>query len=124
LDQFVQPPDVGRFDANHVQGFALNIRMLETRALYAGFFDNVYFDAPDQPAPMGTLYATYPSANESLRLESVRQEPSGNLILMWPGNATLESAPDVNGVWTDVPGATSPYTVVPSAGRAFFRLRQ
>jgi hypothetical protein len=124
LDQFVQPPDVGLFDANHVQGFALNIRMLQPAALYAGFFDNVYFDAPDEPGPTGTLYATYMSANDSFRLESVRQEPSGNLILTWPGNATLESAPDVNGVWTNVPAATSPYTVVPSAACAFFRLRQ
>jgi hypothetical protein len=124
LDQFVQPSDVGLFDANHVQGFSLNIRMLQPAALYAGFFDNVYFDAPDEPGPTGTLYATYTSANDSFRLESVRQEPSGNLILTWPGNATLQSAPDVNGVWTNVPAATSPYTVVPSAGRAFFRLRQ
>jgi hypothetical protein len=123
LDQFFQPPDVGLFDPTHVQGFALNIRMLEPATVYEGLFDNVYFDAPDQPAEIGTLYATYTSANGSLRLEAVR-EPSGNLILTWPGNAALESAPEVNGVWTNVPAATSPYTVVPSAPRAFYRLRQ
>src|SRR5262249_3312928 len=122
LDQFFQPPDVGLFDPNHVQGFALNIRMLEPATVYEGLFDNVYFDAPDQPVEMGTLYASYTSGNDSLYLESSRS--SGNLVLTWPGNATLESASEVDGVWTNVPAATSPYTVVPSAARAFYRLRQ
>jgi hypothetical protein len=124
LDQFVQKPDVGVFDPSHVQGFAVNVRMLEPATVYEGIFDNIYFDAPDQPADMGTRYASFTSANDSLRLESARQGPTGDLVLTWPGNAFLESAPDVDGVWTNVPAAASPYIVVPSAARAFYRLRQ
>jgi len=124
LNKFYQPADVGKFDPNHVQGFALNIRMLQKGRLYTGLFDNVYFDALDEPAESGTVYVAYSSANDSLFLEAIRQEPSGNLILSWPGGAVLESAPDPSGTWTNVPAATSPYTVVPSQARAFFRLRQ
>jgi hypothetical protein len=124
LDQFVQPADVGLFDPNHVQGFTLNVRMLEPATIYEGLFDNVYFDAPDQPVEPGTFYLAYTSANDSLRLEATREGTSGNLILSWPAGAILESAPEPSGIWTNVPAATSPYTVVPKADRAFYRLRQ
>jgi hypothetical protein len=124
LNQFIQAPDVGLFDPNHVQGIAVNIRMLEPGALYEGLFDNIYFDAPDKPALTGTIFATYTSANDSLGIQNTGVDSAGNLILAWPGNPTLESAPDVTGPWTNVPGATSPYTVPPGAPRAFFRLRQ
>src|SRR5262249_45686602 len=63
LREFVQPPDVGLFDPNHVQGIAVNIRMLETGTVYVGLFDNIYFDAPDQLLPGGAIYSTFTSAN-------------------------------------------------------------
>src|SRR5262249_24935610 len=81
LDQFVQPPDVGLFDPSHVQGIALNIRMVDTGAIYLGLFDNIYFDAPDQPVEAGTIYATYNSANAALRIDSIGLDASGNVLV-------------------------------------------
>lgn len=48
-----------------------------------------------------------------------------NVILSWPGlGFTLQSASAVNGPYTDVTGATSPYSYDTSSGnQAYFRLR-
>lgn len=49
----------------------------------------------------------------------------GNATITWVGNTSiLQSAPTVLGPWTDIVGATSPYSVTPSAAQAYFRLRQ
>jgi hypothetical protein len=98
--------------------------MLNTKALYTGLFDNVYFDAPDQPVTPGVTYATYTSSNDSLVIRSIGLDASGNIIMSWPGNAILESAPEATGPWTNVVGATNPFKVVPVGSRAFYRLRQ
>jgi hypothetical protein len=124
LNQFVQPPDVGLFDPNQVQGIAINIRMLDTGAIYLGYFDNIYFDAPDQPITTGTTYATYSSANDSFRIQSIGLDASGHVLISWPGTATLQSAPAVTGPWTNVAGATSPYSAMPAGARGFYRLHR
>ncbi len=46
-----------------------------------------------------------------------------NIILTWSGGFILQSASEVSGPYSDVVGATSPYTVSMSAARGFFRLR-
>jgi hypothetical protein len=48
---------------------------------------------------------------------------SDGLTLRWSGSATLQAGPELNGVFTNVPGVTSPY-VVPKTGsaRLFYRL--
>jgi hypothetical protein len=46
----------------------------------------------------------------------------GNVTLMWPVG-TLQAADDVNGTYTDVLPAASPYSVAPSAARKFYRLK-
>jgi hypothetical protein len=48
---------------------------------------------------------------------------SGNLVLTWSGSATLQSSPSLNTAFSDVPGATSPYSITPSAAQQFFRLK-
>jgi hypothetical protein len=49
--------------------------------------------------------------------------PSGNnLILTWPGGTLLEST-NVNGPWTPVTGATSPYPVGPTGAMKFYRVK-
>jgi hypothetical protein len=54
---------------------------------------------------------------------TVTIRPSGNQMqLTWP-NGILQSASQANGPYTDVIGATSPYTVTPSAPQQFFRVR-
>jgi hypothetical protein len=45
------------------------------------------------------------------------------VIIRWSCAGTLQSADDVTGPWTDVPGATSPYAVATSAARKFYRVR-
>lgn len=47
-----------------------------------------------------------------------------NLVLNWAGEGfTLQSAPTVNGPWTDIAAATSPYSYSTTAPVQFFRLR-
>ncbi len=46
-----------------------------------------------------------------------------NVTLSWAGPYVLQSAASVSGTYTDVSGATSPYSVNASAGPQFFRLR-
>jgi hypothetical protein len=42
--------------------------------------------------------------------------------LSWP-RGTLQQADEANGPYVDVPSATSPYTINPTAARKFFRIR-
>lgn len=51
------------------------------------------------------------------------QQVNGQLILTWM-NGVLQSAPAVTGPYSDVSGATSAYTVVPTLSQQYFRLRQ
>jgi fibronectin type 3 domain-containing protein/regulation of enolase protein 1 (concanavalin A-like superfamily) len=52
-------------------------------------------------------------------------QPLGtNVTLIWsPAVGTLQSAPDVSGIYTNVPGATAPYTNPISGPQKFFRVR-
>jgi hypothetical protein len=53
----------------------------------------------------------------------VELKPAGPVV-SWSGGGTLQSANRIDGGWTDVPGAASPYAVAPSAPQQFFRLKQ
>ena len=81
----------------------------------------------------GTAYAggSYNGTVFSISLGSVIAPqltivPSGgNVILTWPANPagfTLQSAPAVTGTFTNLPGATSPYTNAANSSQQFFRL--
>jgi uncharacterized repeat protein (TIGR03803 family) len=49
--------------------------------------------------------------------------PGGSMILNWIDSAfALQAAAEVSGPYTNVPGATSPYTNAVSGNRKFFRL--
>jgi hypothetical protein len=51
------------------------------------------------------------------------QRAGGALVLSWTNGAfALQAAPEVTGVYTNIPGAASPYTNPASASRQFFRL--
>ena len=46
-------------------------------------------------------------------------------VLNWSAQAwTLQSASSINGPWTDMPGATSPFTINPAGPAKFYRLNQ
>ena len=47
----------------------------------------------------------------------------GNAVIRWSSEGTLQSATEVTGPWTDVVGATSPYSVSTTGARRFFRVR-
>jgi hypothetical protein len=50
---------------------------------------------------------------------------NGKAVLTWPGSGfTLQAAPEVTGTYTNIVGATSPYTNGVNAPRTFFRLKQ
>jgi hypothetical protein len=54
----------------------------------------------------------------------VSTSAGNNLVLTWVGEGfTLQSASSVNGPWTDIGGATSPYSYPATAPAQFFRLR-
>lgn len=47
----------------------------------------------------------------------------GDLVISWQSTGVLESATEINGQWSPVQGASSPYRVSPS-GTRFYRVRQ
>jgi hypothetical protein len=55
---------------------------------------------------------------------NVALNADGSLNITWTGGGTLQSAPSVNGPWSDVTGATSPATVQTSGAMQFFRVAQ
>ena len=49
---------------------------------------------------------------------------SGTLTLTWTGGGTLQAAPEVTGTYTNIPGASSPFSLTPlTEPRLFFRVR-
>jgi hypothetical protein len=63
-------------------------------------------------------------ANEPVVAAPLNFQATGGLIMFSWANAAfhLQSAPEATGIFTNVPGAISPYTVPASGGRKFFRL--
>lgn len=69
-------------------------------------------------AIFNSAFSTGPVPPSALTLSVV----GGEYFLSWTSGA-LQAAPSLNGTFTDVAGATSPYKMVPSAGLNFYRLR-
>jgi uncharacterized repeat protein (TIGR03803 family) len=72
------------------------------------------------PAGQGTVFKfSMPSSSVSLVIQLVGPA----VVLSWPDPAfDLQSAPACSGTFTNIPGATSPYTNPISGGQQFFRL--
>jgi len=52
------------------------------------------------------------------------QRSGSNLVLSWTNSTfALQSAPQPAGLYTNVPAASSPYTIAISGSAKFFRLR-
>jgi hypothetical protein len=63
--------------------------------------------------------------NQSIAARIAFSQQGNNLVLTWPTGFTLQSATNVVGPYSDVAGATSPYTNnVTVRPQQFFRLRQ
>lgn len=68
-----------------------------------------------------TNFATFGSVTlptATLQAQTVNGQP----VVIWTGGV-LQSAPNVTGPYTDMTGATSPYTNTPSAAQQFYRVR-
>lgn len=66
-------------------------------------------------------YLTQPAGPE---ISSIKLNANGSITIEWAGGGTLQAAESVTGPWQDVPGATSPYTLTPSASKMFGRIKQ
>ena len=69
----------------------------------------------------GTIFAlTLPAPSLNIQLTN------GAIVLNWndpTATYSLQAAPNVDGVYTNVPGATCPYTNVITDSQMFFRLQ-
>jgi hypothetical protein len=68
-----------------------------------------------------SMFQTYSSFSSSVVVLNV-QSVGSQIELTWPQGA-LQAAPTVNGTYTNVPSATSPYFVTPSGPRQFYRIK-
>jgi hypothetical protein len=88
-------------------------------AFFAGSLDEVgLFNQALSASAIQSLYATATSVNTSFSLTIARQGAS--LQITWPVGH-LESAAQINGPWSTVSGAVSPYVVAPGLGKMFYR---
>ena len=62
-------------------------------------------------------------AGETPKFESVKLA-GGNVTISWTGGGTLQESSKVESGYTDVSGATTPYSVPTAGGAKFYRLRQ
>ena len=62
--------------------------------------------------------------NQSIAASVAFSRQGNNLVLTWPAGWTLQSATNVLGPYSDVTGATSPYTNNMTLLQLYFRLRQ
>jgi hypothetical protein len=78
------------------------------------------------PLEVAGMYIVGASHHVSFATVPVRitlQTVDDQVLITWPAGL-LQSANEVNGPYADVPGATSPYAVPPSAAKKFYRVRQ
>jgi Concanavalin A-like lectin/glucanases superfamily/Immunoglobulin domain/Immunoglobulin I-set domain len=88
------------------------------RRFYGQIDEAMIFDRALAPAELDALYsaASAPQVKISATLSG------SNLILNW-ATGTLQQANEAAGPYSDVAGATSPYSVSASAARKFYRVR-
>ncbi len=97
---------------NTVSTNGFNIIEMDTEfANLTGYYDDLTFDVVAAAAPVAI---------------SITTASGGNVVLTWPGTGwTLQSSPSLaTNSFTDIPGATSPYTNSTAVSPQFFRLRQ
>lgn len=86
----------------------------------AGQFPEVPDAGPPNRYAAGTFYFEPLPEQTSISVSIT----GAKIKLTWAGSGTLESAPEVTGPWTEVPGATSGVELTIENARRFFRVRQ
>lgn len=97
--------------ANPTPGLVLSENVLYGTARYGGTYD------------YGTLFAVPLPGSAPAPIPLNIQFNAGSLLLSWNDAAfSLQSAPTITGVFTNIPGATPPYTNIITDPQRFFRL--
>ncbi|MBX3747790.1 MAG: fibronectin type III domain-containing protein [Verrucomicrobiae bacterium] len=68
------------------------------------------------------VYWYGPPVVQEIAIDSIALQ-GGNVVITY-ATGTLQSAPAVTGPWTDVAGASSPYSTAPTGDGTYFRVRQ
>jgi hypothetical protein len=94
---------------------------------YNGLLDDVrYYSTILSASQIAAIHSSGALENTSaLQLQfNFTTAPGLGITLTWlESSAVLQSAPTVSGPWTDVPGATSPQVIFPTATQQYFRYR-
>jgi hypothetical protein len=73
---------------------------------------------------VGTVYALTLSSSAPVPIALNVQVTGGTVVLSWTTSAfSLQSAPSLGGPFSNIAGATSPYTVSTTNSQQFFRLQ-
>ena len=65
-----------------------------------------------------------PAVTEPPAFTKTTLNANGSVTVEWTGGGALEAAPSINGPWTAVPGASSPFTFTPDQPALFGRIRR
>jgi hypothetical protein len=103
--------EVGRDDLPYSDGGA-------SRTITAQFSDVAVFNTSLTPQQILNLYA----AGVGFTIQAT-PNGSGSVLLNWLPGATLQQATSVTGPYTDVAGATPPYSVSTTGPQMFYRVR-
>lgn len=123
LELFGPPTGLfGVFEPDKVHEIVVNILMISSNAQYVASIDNIKFDGPDTLLAAGEVFSIYSSANDSFRIQAITLNSNREVVITWLGAASLQSANDPGGPWTEVPRAASPFKVQPAEARKFYRL--
>jgi hypothetical protein len=88
---------------------------------FQGSVDEVaLYDYALTPAQVYGHYAVAQGLPIPLTLQIIGGKP----VLTWTTTSVLQSATNLNGPWTAVAGATSPYTVTTTGAQQFYRLKE
>ncbi|HEV7925649.1 MAG TPA: LamG-like jellyroll fold domain-containing protein [Verrucomicrobiae bacterium] len=94
---------------------------------YNGLLDDVrYYSSVLSASEISSIYSSGALADTAdLQFQfNFTAAPEEGVVLSWlETTAVLQTAPSVDGPWTDVTGASSPYTIVPVASQQYFRYR-
>ena len=94
---------------------------------YNGVLDDVrYYNSILSASEISSIYSSGAVADAAdLQFQfNFTAAPGEGIVLSWlETTAVLQSATSLDGPWTDVTGASSPYTIVPAVSQQFFRYR-
>jgi hypothetical protein len=73
---------------------------------------------------VGLTFASVVASGSPSRIPLLVSRSGANIVLQWSNPAfVLQSAPQAGGQYTNVPGASSPFTTAPNGPARFFRLK-